>query len=111
MKLESVEAFHRKIASIFKAELRSEKKAIEQEIVECNRLIADYEAQLKTLIQNPNLSKAILARHSELLKAIDRMNAENEAYDKLQILKEQTGRRCSLTRYTAKKAGRGFLSA
>ena len=88
MKLESVEAFHRKIASIFKAELRSEKKAIEQEIVECNRLIADYEAQLKTLIQNPNLSKAILARHSELLKAIDRMNAENEAYDKLQILKK-----------------------
>lgn len=88
MKLAEVEEFHRRIASIFKAEIRSEKKAIEKEIEEYDKLIADYETQLKALIQDPSLSKTILLRHSELLKAIDRMRAENEAYDKLKMLKK-----------------------
>lgn len=42
----------------------------------------------QTLIKNPNLSKVILTRHAELLREKDRMQKENDAYTKLQQLKE-----------------------
>lgn len=48
----------------------------------------ELEAQLQELVQNPNLSKVVLTRHAELLREKDRMQKENDAYEKLQQLKE-----------------------
>lgn len=88
VQLEKIEGFHRTISSVFKAELRSERSKLEKELAEYDQIIRDYEAQLQELIKNPNLSKAILTRHAELLREKDRMQKENDAYTKLQQLKE-----------------------
>lgn len=85
--LEEIEDFHKTISSVFKAELRTERSKLEKELAEYDEIICEYESQLKELIQNPNLSKIILTRHSELLHEKDRMEKENDAYTKLQQLK------------------------
>lgn len=87
-KLEEIEGFHGIISSVFKAELRSERSKLEKDLTEYDRIISEYEAQLRELIQNPNLSKVILTRHTELLREKDRMQKENDAYVKLQQLRE-----------------------
>lgn len=86
--LEEIEGFHKTISSVFKAELRAERSKIEKELAEYDQIIHEYESQLQELIQNPNLSKVILTRHTELLHEKDRMQKENDAYDKLQQLKK-----------------------
>lgn len=86
--LEEIEEFHRTISSVFKDELRAERSKLEKELAEYDQIIHEYEAELQELIQNPNLSKVILARHAELLREKDRMQKENDAYIKLQRLKE-----------------------
>lgn len=86
-RLEEIEVFHKTIASAFKAELRSERSKLEKELTEYDQIIREYETQLQELIQNPNLSKVVLTRHTELLREKDRMQKENDAYTKLQQLK------------------------
>lgn len=86
--LENIEGFHRTIAAVFKDELRMERRNLEKELAEYDRIISEYEAQLQELIQTPSLSKAVLTRHAELLREKDRMEKENEAYEKLQQLKK-----------------------
>ena len=86
--LEEIEGFHRTISSVFKAELRAERSKLEKELAEYDQMIHEYEAQLQELVQNPNLSKVVLTRHSDLLREKERMQKENDAYEKLQQLKE-----------------------
>ena len=86
--LDEIEGFHRTISSVFKAELRSDRSKLEKELAEYDQIIHEYEAQLQALVQNPNLSKVVLTRHAELLREKDRMQKENDAYEKLQQLKE-----------------------
>lgn len=86
--LEDIEGFHRTISSVFKAELRAERSKLEKELTEYDQIIHEYEVQLQELIQNPNLSKVVLTRYTELLREKDRMQKENDAYEKLQQLKE-----------------------
>ena len=86
--LDEIEGFHRTISSVFKAELRSDRSKLEKELAEYDQIIHEYEAQLQELVQNPNLSKVVLTRHAELLREKDRMQKENDAYEKLQQLKE-----------------------
>lgn len=87
--LTEIEGFHKKISSVFKSELRAERAKLEKELDEYNKLIQEYESQLKELIQNPNLSKIVLNRHSELVREKERMQKENDAYEKLWQLKER----------------------
>ena len=86
--LQEIENFHRTISSVFKSELRAEHTKLEKELAEYDRIISEYENQLQGLIQNPNLSKVVLTKHSELLREIDRKERENEAYTMLQKLKQ-----------------------
>lgn len=86
--LDEIEGFHRTISSVFKAELRSDRSKLEKELAEYDQIIHEYEAQLQELVQNPNLSKVVLTRYAELLREKDRMQKENDAYEKLQQLKE-----------------------
>lgn len=74
--------------NVSKAELRDECSKLEKELAEYDQIIHEYEAELQELIQNPNLSKLILTRHAKLLHEKDRMQKENDAYSKLQRLKE-----------------------
>lgn len=86
--LDEIEEFHKTISSVFKAELKAERSKLEKELAEYDQIIHEYENQLKELVQNPNLSKVILTRHAELLREKDRKQKENDAYEKLQELKE-----------------------
>ena len=86
--LDEIEGFHKTISSVFKAELRAERSKLEKDLAEYDQIIHEYEDQLQELVQNPNLSKVILTRHAELLREKDRMQKENDAYEKLQQLKE-----------------------
>ncbi len=86
--LENIEGFHRTISAVFKDELRTERRNLDKELAEYDRIISEYEAQLQELIQTPSLSKVVLTRHAELLREKDRMEKENEAYEKLQQLKK-----------------------
>jgi len=84
-----IEAFHKKVSTIFKQELNTERKALLTAIAEYDSIIQGYEAQLKELIQNPQLSKIVLQRHAEALKSIEKMRRDNDAYVKSEDLKEQ----------------------
>lgn len=85
--LEDIEEFHRIISSVFKSELRAERSKLEKELKEYDRIIREYEAQLKELVRSPKLSKIILTQHATLLHKKDQMQKENESYEKLQLLK------------------------
>ena len=86
--IDEVEVFHKKVASIYKKELQEEKRMLNKQLIEYNVIINELESKLKNLIQNPNLSKIILQKHADILKLIDKMNNENEAYIKLEELKK-----------------------
>jgi len=87
--ISEIESFHKKISSVFKRELASEKRKLHKAIDEYNSIIDNYETQLKELIQNPKLSKIILQQHSDALKSIDKMKRDNNAFLELQELKTQ----------------------
>lgn len=89
-RIEEIEKFHEKIGSIFKLELRREKKKIDEAIAEYEAMIAEYDTQLKELVQNPKISKTLLRRHSDLLKEKERCEKENKSYDKHQRLKQNS---------------------
>ncbi len=84
-----IEDFHKKVAAIFKQELRGERKKLLSAIEEYNLIIEGYEIQLKELIQNPQLSKIVLQQHAEALKSIEKMRRDNEAYLRSEELKNQ----------------------
>ncbi len=84
-----IEDFHKKVSTIFKQELNTERKILLTAIAEYDSIIQGYEAQLKELIQNPQLSKIVLQRHAEALKSIEKMRRENDAYVKSEELKQQ----------------------
>lgn len=85
--IDEVERFHDKIASVFKNELQNEKKNIDKQLVEIHAIISDFEKQLEDLVGNPNLSKIILKKHADTVREIERMERENEVYQKTQELK------------------------
>lgn len=86
--IEEIEKFHKTISTVFKDELRDERKQLEKELEEYDQIIDEYEKQLQDLIVNPNLSKVVLSQYTQLLQQRERMQKENEAYIKLQQLKE-----------------------
>ena len=85
-KIEEIENFHKDISSIFKKEIRQEKKKLEKELKDYDDLINTYEKQLTNLIKNPKLSKSILTHHAELLRRLELLQKENESYENLNIL-------------------------
>ncbi len=85
--ISEIEQFHRKIASIFKAELKNEKQRLQKQLIEFDTIIKCLEEQLDNLIKNPHLSKIVLQRHADALKTIEQMQRENESYEKTQELK------------------------
>lgn len=84
-----VEAFHKKVSTIFKQELSEERKKLISVIEEYNSIIQAYEEQLVELIQNPQLSKIVLQRHAEALNSIEKMRRDNSAYVKSEELKNK----------------------
>lgn len=69
--IDEIESFHKKISEVFKDEITQEQKNLKNELQVVNNIVSDFENQLRDLINNPNLSKMILQKHSEALKAID----------------------------------------
>lgn len=81
-KLETIENFHNKIATIFKEELIEEKEILKKDLQEYDNLISDYENKLNTILQNNNISKNILIKFSNLLKEIEVLQKQNNAFEK-----------------------------
>lgn len=86
--LEEIESFHKQISTIFKNELKQERQKLMQKVNDYNELESTYENNLKGLIKNPDLSKAILQQHTDLIKKTEKLQRENESYIKLKSLKE-----------------------
>lgn len=87
--LEKIERFHSLISEIFKEEIKEQKNQLNKDLIKYNTLINELEEKLKSLIKNPNLSKNILQKHSELLKKIEKIRKENSTFEKLEQLKKQ----------------------
>lgn len=58
-------------------------------INEYTSIIQSYGTQFKELIQNPKLSKFVLQRYANVLKSIEKMHRENDAYMNAGDLKRQ----------------------
>lgn len=87
--LEKIERFHSLISDIFKEEIKEQRSQLSKNLDKFNAIINNLETELKSLVKNPNLSKNILKRHSELLKKIEKIRNENFAFEKLEQLKRQ----------------------
>lgn len=85
--IEEIEEFHNKIAQIFKKELKEEKQKIQKELDQYDAIIRFYKDKLQKLIKNPNLSKIVLSRHTDLLKERELLIKQNEAYEQGNNLK------------------------
>ncbi|MBE6731719.1 MAG: DUF2326 domain-containing protein [Ruminococcaceae bacterium] len=89
-RIEEIENFHKQISSIFKKELSAERKKIKETLDEYDAIIQEHESQLRALITDPKLSKMVLTKHADILKQIERMQNENEAYLKKEKLLAQS---------------------
>ena len=87
--LSEIETFHKKIATIFDAELQEERKRTQKQLDEVNKDIQLLENELSGLIKNPNLSTVVLQKYAETLTQIEKMQQENEAYRKRVLLDER----------------------
>lgn len=87
--LSEIETFHKKIATIFDAELQEERKRTQKQLDEVNKDIQLLENELSGLIKNPNLSTVVLQKYAEILTQIEKMQQENEAYRKRVLLDER----------------------
>lgn len=78
-----VEKFHQEIRTVLKAELKDKKEELNGLISILQTEIDEIETNIKGIIQIPNLSKAILAKYSNLQKRMEILENENNAYFKL----------------------------
>lgn len=83
-----IENFHNKISDILISELRMEKKRLGKQIVDAETIISEYTQQLEKMIQNPQISKTILARYAELQRQIRDFQNQNKAYFEFAKLKK-----------------------
>lgn len=79
--IEEIEEFHRQISSILKDELDEKKEELQQRLNEINKIIDELQNELEGLIKTPNISSLVLSHHSELMKRLEKIRLENEAYE------------------------------
>lgn len=86
--IEEVEQFHKKLSSLFKKDIKKELAFLETQIEEIDRDISCLEGELQDLLGNPNFSKLVLEKHANIIKQIEKLQIENESFEKLETLKE-----------------------
>lgn len=86
--IEEVEVFHKKISAIFRKELKEERNVLIKQLSEYDEIINALEAQLQQLIKDPKLSKLILQKYADTIKQINKIHAENDAYEKSEDLRK-----------------------
>lgn len=80
--LEEIEAFHKKIAEVFKQELLVERSRLEREVSDYNTIIDTLEQQIKALVHEPKLSKIVLMQHAKGLRQLEKLTEENMYFEK-----------------------------
>lgn len=78
--IENIENFHRRLSVVFNSEINEEERKLQETILEYDTIIADLENQLQTLIKNPKVSELVLKKHAEIVRTIDTLQKQNEAY-------------------------------
>lgn len=79
-RFEDIEQFHSDITDVLCEEFSSEEQRLQALIRDADKNISEIEAQVQEVTTAPNLSKAILRKHAELIKEIERIGHENERY-------------------------------
>lgn len=85
--IKEVEAFHQKIAEIFNEEILNEKTKLKVQLSDFDSIVTDLENQLKSLVNNPNLSQLVLQKHADLLNEKKKLQQENQSYLDLEKLR------------------------
>lgn len=80
-RFEEIEQFHSDITDVLCKEFSSEEQRLQALIQDADKSISEIEAKVQEVSTAPNLSKAILKKHAELIKEIERISHENERYD------------------------------
>lgn len=86
--IREIESYHQKIATIFNEEILNEKSNLEVQISDYDLIINDLEKQLKSLVNNPSLSKLVLQKHADLLNEKKKLQQENQSYLELEKIKQ-----------------------
>ncbi len=86
--IREIEAFHQKISAIFNEEILNEKSNVDTQLSDYDSIVTDLENQLKSLVNNPNLSQLVLQKHADLLNEKKKLQQENQSYLKLEKLKQ-----------------------
>ncbi|MBQ7243135.1 MAG: DUF2326 domain-containing protein [Bacilli bacterium] len=76
------EQFHKKVRSIIEKEFRQGKEDIEALLARYDEQIAEIDKRLQSYPQIPDVKKAIMDRHTELQRELERLEAANANYDK-----------------------------
>ncbi|HEY9160994.1 MAG TPA: DUF2326 domain-containing protein [Desulfomonilia bacterium] len=84
--ISEVEKFHQEIRTVLKSELKDKKDELNRLISISQAEVDGIEKNIKEIIQIPNLSKAILAKYSNLQKRMETLENENNAFLKLDSL-------------------------
>lgn len=104
-RLQTVEAFHKDIASIMTSELKEAEAKTWNLINLLNTQIDHLEDELKKVQNVSNISKIVLDEYAKTDKKLNALKAENDSYDKLRELDEiQKNKKGELTKNTMLQA-------
>jgi uncharacterized protein YdhG (YjbR/CyaY superfamily) len=87
-RLEQVEAFHLKIGSIVKKELKDELAAVQLEESDITKEIISLEQQIQTALKSKGMPNDLFKRIFELKEIIDKANEENNRFEQKTQLEE-----------------------
>lgn len=88
-RLEQVEAFHKRLASILQAEIKASSRDIEAMIDLATQQIEQLEAEQLKITRLPNVSKAVLEQYAAIQKELQKYLEANESYDQRIILEKR----------------------
>lgn len=89
-KLKDIEHFHEKIDTILKDELKESSATLQSLINLSAKRIANLKMRLSEVESSPNVTHAILNRHSQKQKELDQLQDANNSYDTQESLKRET---------------------
>lgn len=89
-KLEEIEHFHEKMGNILKNEFKEKATSLKKMIDLSAERISQLEVKIVEIGSTPNVTHAILTKHSQKQKELDQLHAANNSYETKEALKQKT---------------------
>ena len=80
--ISETEQFHRKVRNIIEKEFKKGREDIEALLARYDEQIAEIDKHLQTYPQIPDVKKAIMDRHTQLQRELERLETANSNYEK-----------------------------